>query len=200
MDTDHKMSAFECYREYVALKQHFTQPSYDYFKYNGKARVNPASFTKRKDRLLFEKLAKHEDPRGLIISNLVADERRWIKDMAYGDQAQKIYMDWAKRCQSMMYLFKNDLSKLKSEFDSNFKIGSEESHPYLLRQYMRGEVSIESVVILVDLAKCMSYWSREMQYDPVASDVLKKIVKYRPFVQYDRERAKKLVVDTFSDS
>lgn len=198
MDTGHNMSAFDCYKEYVALKQHFTQPNFDYFKYNGKARVNVNSFSKRKDRVLFEKLAKHEDPRGMIISNLLVDDRRWIRDLAYGDQAQKIYMDWAKRQQSLMYLFKSDLAQLDPEFDSNFKIPEESSHPRVVKLYMSGKISMESVVILTDLVKCMSYWSREMQYDPVGSDILNKIVKYRPFVQYDHEKAKRVVLESFS--
>jgi len=28
------MSGYECYKQYLALKTHFTQESYNYFKYN----------------------------------------------------------------------------------------------------------------------------------------------------------------------
>jgi len=65
------MSAFECYKEYVALKNHFTQKSYDYVKYNGKTSVKADSFNSRKDKIFFEKLAKHKDPKGFLIANLV---------------------------------------------------------------------------------------------------------------------------------
>jgi hypothetical protein len=194
------MSAYECYKEYLALKNHFQRPDFDYFKYNGKTSGNVNSFSKRKDRLLFEKLAKHEDPRGLMLSNLVHDNRKWIRDMAYSEAAQKIYMDWAKRQQSLMYVFKQDLSRLRPDFNSNLVVGAEESHPYLLRAWMKGEVSLETVVILVDMTGCGVYWRREMQYDPVAEDMMSKIEKYRPFVKYDRERARKVVIDTFADS
>ena len=34
-----EVSPFEAYQTYLALKQHFTRPSYDYFKYNGKVKV-----------------------------------------------------------------------------------------------------------------------------------------------------------------
>ena len=50
------MTPFEAYCEYVSLKNHFTQSGYDYFKYNGKTRLKPATFQKRKDRIFFEKL------------------------------------------------------------------------------------------------------------------------------------------------
>ena len=30
-----KVTPFECYKTYVAMKQHFTKDKYDYFKYGG---------------------------------------------------------------------------------------------------------------------------------------------------------------------
>ena len=55
------MTPYECYNEYLALKNHFTKPEYDYIKYQGKLRTKVDTFQKRKDRIFFEKLAKHED-------------------------------------------------------------------------------------------------------------------------------------------
>ena len=42
------MTPFECYRDYVALKSHFSRENYDYFKYNKKSRLSVESFEKRK--------------------------------------------------------------------------------------------------------------------------------------------------------
>ena len=38
------MTGFEVYKMYLSLKQHFTKPDYDYYKYNGKVRANEKSF------------------------------------------------------------------------------------------------------------------------------------------------------------
>ena len=84
MDITHSMSAYECYREYLALKQHFTKPGYDYHKFNGKLRVSPASYEKRRDKLYFQKLSRHEDPRGLIVSNMLRDPKVWAKELEIG--------------------------------------------------------------------------------------------------------------------
>lgn len=190
------MSAFECYKEYVALKNHFTQPSYDYHKYNGKSRASPATFEARKDKLYFQKLAKLPDPSNYILANLVENPKIWIKEIIFSLSAQQIYKDWAKRQQSLMYMFKEEIAKLNDDFDSNFKV-VDQTHPYAIKLFLRKEISLETLILLVDVAKCYSYWSKRLQYDPSVEDVLTKITKYQPFMQYDREKVKNIVLDKF---
>jgi hypothetical protein len=190
------MSAFECYKEYVALKNHFTKPSYDYHKYNGKSRLNIKSFESRNDKLFFQKVAKHTDPKNYILANLLDNPNLWIKDIAYSESSSKIYQDWAKRQQSLMYIFKEELSSLKEDFDSNFKV-EDHTHPYVIKLYLRKDISLETLVLLVDLVKCSAYWSKRFEYDPTVEDVMNKIMKYRPFITYDREKVKNIVLDKF---
>ena len=192
------MSAFECYKEYLALKNHFTKPTYDYFKYAGKSRVSFDSFDKRKDKLYFMKVAKHNDPVNYILSNLLKNEKIWIKEIAFSSASETIYQDWLKRKESLTYIFTNELSKLDDDFNSNFKIENN-SHPFLLKLHMRGEVSLETLIILVDMVQCMKYWNRKMEYDPSWQSISIKIVKYRPFLNYDREKFKNIVLDKFSN-
>ena len=190
------MSAFECYKEYVALKNHFTKPSYDYHKYNGKSKLSFSSFESRKDKLYFMKMAKHPDPRNYILSNLVENPKIWIKEIAFSLSSEAVYKDWAKRQQSLMYLFKEELSKLNEDFDSNFKVLGN-THPYVIKLFLRKDISLETLVLLVDLVKCTAYWSKRFEYDPTVEDVLNKIMKYRSFIQYDREKVKNIVLDIF---
>jgi hypothetical protein len=190
------MSAFECYKEYVALKNHFTKPSYNYHKYNGKSKLSFDSFDVRKDKLYFMKVAKHPDPRNYILSNLVENPKLWIKEIAFSSSSEEVYKGWSKRQQSLVYLFQEELSKLNEDFDSNFK-AEDRTHPYILKLYIRKEISLETLVILVDLVRCASYWSKRFEYDPTIQDVLNKIMKYRPFLTYDREKVKNIVLDKF---
>jgi len=192
------MSAFECYKEYVALKNHFTKPSYNYHKYNGKSKLSFESFDTRKDKLYFMKVAKHSNPRNYILSNLVENPKIWIKEIAFSLSAEEVYTNWSKRQQSLMYLFKEELSKLKDDFDSNIK-AEDQTHPYVIKLYIRKEISLETLVILVDLVRCASYWSRKFVYDPTIDEILIKIKKYRPFLEYDKEKARKIVLDKFSE-
>ena len=41
------MTGFDCYRTYLAFKNHFTKDNFDYFKYGGKTNATTTSFNKR---------------------------------------------------------------------------------------------------------------------------------------------------------
>jgi hypothetical protein len=197
MDTNHKMTAFDCYKEYVALKNHFTQKGYDYIKYNGKTSVKADSFYGRKDKIFFEKLAKHKDPKGFLIANLVEDSKMWIKDLAYNEQAQSRYTSWIARKESLTYIIKSDLSKLKDNFDDNFLI-EDYDHPHLLKLLLRKEICIETFVVLVDITQCHKHWNKKMKDDPIWDQAFFKYKKYISFINYDKEKIKLAIVDKFS--
>jgi hypothetical protein len=191
------MSAFECYKEYLALKNHFSKQEYDYFKYNGKLKVSPDTFNSRKDKLFFQKLAKHPDVHNFLVANLSKNEKAWIKDLAYSEDAEKTYKDWLKRNQSLTYVLKNELQYLVPNFDLNF-MSHGSDHPSLLKLYLGGYVSLETLCILLHLTKAKKHWDSKMEYDLVYQDVKLKIEKYTPFIKYDKEKVKNIVIDFFS--
>lgn len=192
------MSAFDCYKEYLALKNHFTKPEYDYQKYNGKLKVNADSFNSRKDKLFFQKLAKHPDVHNFLVANLSRNSKAWIKELAYSDDAEKVYKDWLKRNQSLTYLVKNELSQLNPNFNENFTITNNSPHPYLLKMYLGGYITLETLCILLELSKAKKHWDSKLEYDPIYQDVKLKIEKYIPFIKYDKEKMKNIVIDYFS--
>ena len=79
-----KVEPYECYKEYLAIKRHFTSPSYDYFKYDSmNIRTSKMTFSKRKDNFLFAKLAKtynDEEITKFFVANLVDNEFFWMTD------------------------------------------------------------------------------------------------------------------------
>lgn len=192
------MTPYEVYKDYLALRNHFNQPGYDYFKYQGKTSGSVAAFDKRKDKLFFQKLAKHTDPHGLMLSNFLINPKTWIKDLAYSEDAQKVYEDWLKRSQSLTYVIKNEIKKLDPDFNTNFLI-KDSTHPIVLRSYIKGDISIETLVVLIDITSCLNYWERNMGDDVIWKDVGLRLNKYRPFVKYDREKIKTILVDIFSE-
>ena len=192
------MTPFEVYRNYLALKNHFNNPKYDYFRYNGKGSASPESFSKRKDAMFFQKLAKHRDPHGLMLANFIKNPKLWIRDIAYSEEAEQNYLDWTKRMQSLTYLFKSDLSKLDTPFDSNL-IVKDNNHPALLKLFLSETVQPETVCIIADLTGCLKHWDQELESDPVWDEMGLFIRKYTPFVKYDREKIKKTLIDFFSE-
>jgi hypothetical protein len=193
------MNGYEAYKEYLALKQHFTKPTYDYIKYNGKVRSNQDSFNKRKDKVFFDKLAKHENVHNFLIANLVKDPKVWVKELAYSENAEQIYLEWKKRQQSLSYHFKTELGKLDEEFNSNFKPTKNESHPFLFRLYLAEVISLETLCILLKVTKSKKYWDDIMEYDPIYETIKLTIEKYTPLIKFDEDKYKKIVLEFFTN-
>ena len=193
------MTPFECYKEYTALKNHFSgERGYDYFKYNGKMRLNQKSFDNRNDKIFFMKIAKHDDPRGFIVANLLDNPKSWIKELAYSERAEKNYVDWKKRQQSLMYSFNSEICKLDDDFNSNFTV-KDNTHPKLLRLYLQKEISLETLVMIVKATNCLNHWNKKMKYDPVWLDISTKITRYMPFLKYDTEKVVDTIIERFAD-
>jgi len=189
------MSPFQVYKTYSALKLHFTS-DYNYFQYNGQTRLKQESFEKRNDKIFFAKIAKHSDPLNFLMVNILANPKTWIKTLAYDKEAETKYADWLKRKQSMSYMFKQDLQKLKPDFNSNLTLEAN-SHPNIVVQYLSGDIMFETLCIICAITGCMKRWDKKMIDDPVWDDLSRKIKKYMPFMSIDTDKYKKIILDVF---
>lgn len=192
------MTPFEVYRDYLALRNHFNFATYDYFKYQGKSSIGTDSFVKRKDRFFFEKVAKHRDPHSFMLANFVENPKTWIRDIAYSDDAERIYLAWLMRKDSLTYIVQNDLDKLQLPFDSNFIVKNGQ-HNYILTRYLAKEITLETICILSDLVKCMPYWDKHLKDDMVWEQVGLQIKKYTPFIKYDAAKVKRVVINHYGE-
>lgn len=186
--------AYNIYVYYLALKRHFTS-NYDFFKYNGKVKANAQSFENRKDKFFFYKLSKKSEAKDYILANMIVDPSMWIGDMLE-EKAQQNYVSWAKRIQSLSYSFKRDLNELNEKFDSNIVVDNGQ-HPQLLTLYMQEKISPETLVILDDLTKCFIYWDKKIHEKLIFPHINTFVSNYRPFLEYDKDKMRKIVVDKF---
>jgi hypothetical protein len=120
-----------------------------------------------------------------------------IFDFGNNNESDKCYSQLVKTRESLSYIFTNDLSRLKVEFDNNFNV-VDGQHPHLLKLYLRHEISIETMIILDDLIGYMKKWNRRIEDDILWPTVYLKCKKFRPFFQYDRDKMKQIVLDKFS--
>jgi len=184
------------YKQYVAIKNHFTSPYYDYFHYSGRVKAGKTTFERRNDKYFFVKLSKQKDIQGFLVANFVDNQANWIGDIINSRSSEKIYTAWLARQQSLQYIFQNDLDKLGDNFDQNIVV-VDGQHPPLLVKSLRKEISIETVVILNSLCKFFKHWSRSIN-DTVVWPAFKfKCVKYKPFLNFDEKKFRKIVVDKF---
>jgi len=196
-----RMEAIDAYKTYVALKNHFTQPSYDYFKYNKKAKVTADSFYKRRDKIFFAKLGNRKEQylEQFLVANFLRDPKVWIGELL-SDDAETIYKDWKKKQESISYVFKTEIEFLsnydtKEKLDEFFSPSKDGSHPAIFLMLMRKEISIETYVILDSILKFSSRYDR-IYTDPLYKEVSNLCKKYQPFLEVDIEKQKSQLKQT----
>lgn len=184
--------AFQAYKLYLALKRHFTTDSYDFFKYGGKVNTSAAAFAGRNDINYFRKLAKHNDPKGLLISNLIVDPNKWIGDIVGNADSEQIYVRWLRRQQSITYTLQSALSEI-DDFDASIIVKSKQDIPQLIRLYRQGKICLEVLVIIGDLTGAFSYWTKKLPGNMVVAPLNTLYEKYRAFLVYDKSKARQTI-------
>lgn len=195
-----RLSAFETYSLYLALKNHFNS-SYDFFKYHGKTNASKESFINRKDRFQFQRLSRMYDSSEMqefLVANFLAG-RKWVGEMLEDDAADT-FKAYQKRKQSMSYVFANELDQLFSkESPTNaFKV-SNGSIPPILNFVMSGSISPETFVILDRFIGFSKVYDKTLSEDFLWSRYNKLPQKLHPFLQYDKERMKTILKDKINE-
>ena len=192
-----RMDAFEAYKHYLALKSHFSSKTYDYFKYNGSVRAKRDSFEVRKDKYFFHKLSKHKDLTNFLVSIFVYGKKdQWVGDMLRNEESEKLYLKWQKVKQSLTYVFMGDLEKFNDDLLSSFIVENGQ-HPHALKLLLRNEIHIETFIIMNDILRFVPTWNKNIDEKTIWPEIRHKCKKYHPFMEYDMEKCKKIVVDKF---
>jgi hypothetical protein len=189
------MVPFDTYKTYLALKNHFTKDSYDYHKYQGKSRASLQSFYKRKDRYWFEKLSRQKEDKEVIdffVANFISctdPQTVWIGELI--KEGELRYKSWQKRIQSLSYLFKEESQQLfEDKFEEVFDCSK--GHPLLLKNFLIGNISIETLVIYDKIFLFGKNFDKKLK-DPVWETVSLKMRKYSPFLHIDVFHYKKIL-------
>ena len=191
---------FESYKLYNALKLHFETDGYDAIKYHFKTSVKPTSFFKRKDKFFFAKLAKtyEKELKEFYIANFKNDVK-YVGDML-NEGGEKYYRDHKKVMESLTYQFKTDINKLNDmdvTFDSLLE-AEDNNHPLIIKLWMQEEILLETVVILDSILGFVERENKKITDTIIWPDIYRKIMKYRPFVKFDRNKYLNLLKETFT--
>jgi hypothetical protein len=135
---------------------------------------------------------------GLLVANLSHDPKTWIGSIPYNPEALKRYDDRIKTIQSLAYTVASKLPSGDKEDFNAFLKAEENEHPHLLRSYLSGKISIEIMIALDDLTHFTKSWKRILKDDLICMEVLEKIEKCRPFLQYDREMVRTAIIKKYS--
>jgi hypothetical protein len=194
-----KVKPFEVYQHYLSLKNHFTNPKYDFFKYGAKTRASVASFNKRRDKYWFEKTSRKyndEEVVKFLVSNFSAasnPQNLWIGEII--NSGERTYSEWTKRQQSLTYLFKEQSNELLSNNELDSVFNCSKGHPILLKRYLGGDISLETLVIFEKIFSFRQKFDKKLD-DPIWETVSLKIEKYKPFLNnLDMFKYKKILRD-----
>jgi len=197
------MEGMKAYNRYQALKLHFTS-DYDFIKYSGKVRkISEESFLKRKDQYLFRKLERKysdEDLTNFFVANFVSNAGvRWVGEMN-GPESEKVYLNWQKRIEDFSYYLKQDLETILDECNNSVSriLLVEKTHPVLLKMYMAGKVTAETVIAFDIAFDILNKWNEEINDPIVWPEFHRQLSKYRPFVKADKADIKKVMREVFS--
>jgi hypothetical protein len=198
------MTGYETFGLYQALKLHFTQESYDFFKYNGKTNVSVTTFENRKDKYHFYKLsrrlAQKEDMIDFIVANLVEDEKTWVGSLLM-EESEVNYRKHQKVIQSMSYTFENDCQKL---FDGvknpNDILMTDGDYPVLLKKGLQKSVNIESVCLLNNMLGFVPMWSKKIADTIHWPNYRMKLLKYSAFIPKDDVKYKLILKKVLNEN
>ena len=190
------VTPFETYQHYLSLKNHFTNPKYDFFKYGAKTRASMTSFNKRKDKYWFEKTSRKYSDKEVVdflVSNFVASsnpQNLWIGEII--NSGERTYAEWSKRQQSLSYLYKEQMEVFFSENKLEDAFNCSKGHPPILKKFLGGDVSIECLSICEKIFSFRKDFDKKLD-DPVWETVSLKLKKYIPFLNIDVFRYKKIL-------
>lgn len=197
-----KLDPFETYVLFMALRSHFTQDKYDFFKYAGKTRISIQSFEKNKNKYQFQKLSKKyssEDMRDFFVANFIKGNA-WIIELL-NDEANDIFLSYMKRKQSFSYCFGDEITSLFSSVDDPKKVFecNEGEYPEIINAYLRGDLNLEFFTVLNTFVKFSNKFDKKLGKDDIIWSKISFLArKLEPFLQYDRTKAKQILKDSIS--
>lgn len=188
---------FNAYITFLAIKQHFTVDSYDFFRYNGKVNAKYDSFITKNDKYMFIKLASFPDVKGLVLSNMVDNPKVWVGDLLDKNIGHKKYTEWKKTQDRLSSIFKEDLNKLDVDnLKDAFKTDGQKI-PLILSKYLSKDVSLETLSILQEITNVKKYWDANLKEKFLTPKVIKKSQKYFNFLDVDKEKYEQIISDFY---
>ena len=192
------MEPVDVYMMYCAMKAHFGKGNYDFIDYSGKTKISRKSFYKRKDRYFFVKVSRkyetEEEIKNYFISNFIKDKKGYIAN--FNDEN---YQSWKLKRQGFFDMFLVEMKPLVNAFENLFAVENKQ-HPKLLKEYLGGRVSLETMIILNELVDYSQNWALELKNDIVWPDLNKMMNKYKRFLTIDTERYRILLLKLIEES
>jgi hypothetical protein len=144
----------------------------------------------------FEKVARQKTDQEVVdffVANFVScndPETLWIGEMI--KEGEERYQNWQKKIQSLSYVFKEESQSLFEETKFQEVFNCSKGHPPLLKKFLTGKVSLETLVIYEKIFSYSNKFDKKLR-DPVWETVSRRIKKYNPFLNIDVLKFRKIL-------
>ena len=184
------MDGYAAYKLFMGAKLHFTTEKYDVFEKEGRVKGSRVTFEKRNDRFLFEKLANRYKSTQDLAHFFVANFAYGNRNVIYSEESDSYYREWIRRKESRTQIFKTDLATIENHLEVN-KIPASElfsiesGAPELLKLYLGGHVTLETMVIINEFEDYLNTWEPLIM---MWHDAFLIIRKAKKFVRFDQDK------------
>lgn len=180
------MNPYDFYRIQLPIHLHFTS-TYDYFKYHGKTKfVSSEDFIRKREFPLFRGMANKVNTsqcKDFCVAQYASDRDSFIFNSV--EQAWQTYVEWEKKQNLLSETVRNDLQLILS---SNIILKTIRDGT-LLQMAAQNKVQKETVIILDSVfARFLDSWKTKYANDPYLIKVVERLIKYRPFVTFNKEK------------
>lgn len=188
------MTGYEAYELFQALKRHFTQEKFDFFKYRGHINTSKEAFENRKDKWHFYKLSRKfgtkQELTDFLIANFLDNENIWVNNLLV-EEADIRYIEYKKVMQSLAYTFENDCISLFEDCkEPNDLLVTKGDYPILLTKALRKEIHIQTLVLLNNILGFVPMWSKTITDTIRWPNYHIKMLKIASFLPQDSVRYK----------
>ena len=187
------MDGSKAWKLYMAVKLHFTTNKYNVFNNRGHVKGARDTFYSRNDRFIFERLSRKFATELDIIQYYVANFAYANESVVYSDiESDTNLTKWKKRKQSISQVFENDLHVILVHLEKE-KIPmkhlyhfNESNLPELLKLFLGGYVTIETMVILDSFSNYLIKWNENLNL--LWEEEYRRIEKCKGFVKFDKDK------------
>ena len=180
------MEPIDVYLMYCAMKAHFGKSDYDFVTYKGKTRIKRDTFYKRKDRSFFVRLARKYhtelEIKNYFVANFIKDKKGYIANFS-----NENYESWKLKRQGFFDLFEVEMKPLVEAFEDLFTVTNGQ-HPKLMKEFLGGRVSLETLIILDELVNYGPDWNTQLEDDIIWIDLDNLMNNYERFLTIDQEQ------------
>lgn len=175
--------AYDVYKLYTALKLHFNNDKYVYWKYNGKTKCqDETAFYARKDKFLFYRVGTNftslDELKLALVSNFIRNKKFYV-----ANYDKDSYYETKAVIGNLFNVFEKDLNKY-----INLQDALNIPHaglPQLINDYVSGDIHLETLVVLNRFLGLCGKYDEKLGQNPVWTDLSFLVTRYGGFVQID---------------